>query len=283
MKRPLKEVAIASILLCSSLTFPARAQESFVDTLHDTVTVYSNYMLPPWAPPYDNISLVHYYYLPDCGMYYDVRTGLFWYPEGGIWVSSLILPPLCPEFDLFTAFVVLIDRHMFRPWDRDWYYHRNYPPHFYNRYPDIVHRHHLFRHLPPDREDIPRAFNENSNRVTFMHRTIVPGRSPGADQGRGTPTPPQPRPAPSPQPAPLPTPQPTPHPVPTYDRQVHEVPMRSIAPSMPPETRKYNYGSGYRGAPSGTSSSGRTAPARTPQTKPQSQPRAQSPGRKSAE
>ncbi|GEM_PF-3267919 len=300
--------ALAVLVLCSSLA--ARAQQPFVDTLSDTVVVFTNYVPPPWAPPYDNLSRIRYYYLPDCGIYYDVWEGMFWYPEGTIWVSSAFVPALCPALDLYTAFIVLLDFHVSRPWLRDGYYHRNYPAHLYDHYRRFSERHRFGRRHPMEGELVPRAFNENSNRVTFMRRTIVPGRAPGAgerqsapDAGNGREVPPSqrenppvppgnpvPHENPVPQQNPVPHENPIPHvsaPAPiappeaqprtpaTYDRQVQEVPMRTIARTMPAETRKYNYGSGYRAPPTppparSGAAPARSAPAQTGGTRPSS-------------
>jgi hypothetical protein len=172
------------------------------------------YVPPPWAPPYDNVSTVRYYYLPDYDMYYDVWDGTFWYlgPDGA-WVSSEGPPPQYAGIDLSSAFVVLIDRDIDRPWMNERYYRENYPAHGYDHYRDIVVHNRIVTNTAPGHELVPRAFNENTNRVSFMQRPIAKPDAP---------------PAPS-----------------TYHRVVHEVPMKSISPSMPAASRSFNYGRGY--------------------------------------
>ncbi|MFI5201446.1 MAG: hypothetical protein ACHQNE_03575, partial [Candidatus Kapaibacterium sp.] len=172
-----------------------------------------NYVPPPWAPPYDNVSTIRYYYLPDYDMYYDVWTGLFWYAgPGGEWISTDGPPPQYADVDFDGAFIVLIDRHVGRPWMNHPYYHRNYPERGYDNYTDIVVRNRIVTNTAPGHRLVPRAFNENTNRVTFMQRRDQ--QAPAADN----------------------------HAPPTYHRVVHEVPIKTIAPSMPAESRNFNYG-----------------------------------------
>ena len=203
----------------------------------DGTTVYRNYVPPPWAPPYDNVSTVRYYYLPDYELYYDVWDGAFWYPNGGGWVSSVTLPPAYAEVDLIAAFVVLIDRDEVRPWEHHSYYRDNYPRGLHEHYRNIVVRDRIISNVPQDRELVPRAYNENSNRVTFMQRPIMhePPTPPSQAQLSQPPPPPGAH-------VPVAVRPPT---VRVYDRVVHEVPMKAITPSMPAESKKFNYGSGY--------------------------------------
>ncbi len=239
------------------------------------VVVYRNYVPPPWAPPYDNVSTIRYYYLPDYDVYYDVWQGTFCYQTGAMWICSATLPPMYADVNLYGVFLVLIHRDIARPWLHDRYYHDNYPPHCYDRYPDIVMHQRIISDVPSDRELVPRAFNENSDRVTFMRiprerraATPAPQPLPNAPSPQApAPQAPAPLPnVPSRPPAPAPTPAPTPRTpgtgtsrapappparvaAPNYDRVVQEVPMRAITPSMPPASKKYNYGSGYVGQP----------------------------------
>ena len=198
-------LAIGAALTC--LTHSSIAQIS----VGASVDV-QNYVPPPWAPPYDNESSIRYYYLPDYDMYYDVWDGQFWYAgSGGEWISSEGPPPQYAGVDFNGAFVVLIDRNISRPWRNYGYYRANYPAHGYDHYTDIVAHNRIVTNIAPGHTLVPRAFNENTNRVTFMQR-------PGAGVAHGSAG---------------------------YHRVVHEVPMRSISPSMPAESRKLNYGRGY--------------------------------------
>ncbi len=195
----------------------------------DTEKVYHTYVPPPWAPPYDNVSTVRYYYLPDCEVYYDVWEGVWWYPEEGVWMShpGVLRPPWCGGIDLYTSFFVLIDWNVFRPWKHHAYYRENYPAHFYDHYRPIVVRNGIIQNVPADRELVARAFNENTNRVTFMQGALAHD---AAVINSKNPSPSLAHPAETPR---------------VYDRVVHEVPMRVLTPSMPAESRSYNYGSGY--------------------------------------
>ena len=58
---------------------------------------------PHWAPPYDNTEQVHYYYLPDLEIYYDVWTNEFIYLDAGHWIFSPFLPPMYTSYDLRSA------------------------------------------------------------------------------------------------------------------------------------------------------------------------------------
>ncbi len=218
-------IAIAMFAATALSTNPSAAQIRIGASID-----VQNYVPPTWAPPYDNVSSVRYYYLPDYDMYYDVWDGLFWYAgPGGMWVSSEGLPPQYAGVDLNGAFIVLIDRDISRPWNNFSYYRRNYPEHGYDHYRDIVVRNRIVTNVAPGHELVPRAFNENSNRVTFMQRPTMNTHAPA-----------------------------------TYHRVAHEVPMHAIAPSMPAESKHLNYGRGYAkpagGAPKGGAPRGGGAP-----------------------
>src|ERR1700733_15722482 len=92
--------------------------------------VFISYTPPFWAPPYDNVSTVRYYYIPDCDMYYDVWDRQYYYGNGGPWIATADQPPSC-GVDLSSAYVVLINRGVDRPWLNHDFYVRNYPPHHY--------------------------------------------------------------------------------------------------------------------------------------------------------
>src|SRR5262245_35363746 len=64
---------------------------------------------PYWAPAYDNFEHVHYYYLPDLEIYYDVWANEFVYLDAGHWVFSPFLPPMYMLYDLRSAPVVILN------------------------------------------------------------------------------------------------------------------------------------------------------------------------------
>jgi hypothetical protein len=201
-------VFLAVILALAFYTNSSQAQISVGASID-----VQNYVPPPWAPPYDNVSSTRYYYFPDYGMYYDVWDGQYWYMgPGGVWMASDGLPPAYAGVDLNSAFIVLIDRDVSRPWMNYSYYYHNYPAHGYDNYRDIVSRNRIVTNIAPGHTLVPRAFNENTNRVTFMQRPPQNAAAHGSA---------------------------------SYHRVVHEVPMRSIAPSMPAASRNLNYGRGY--------------------------------------
>src|ERR1041385_8506337 len=69
-------------ILANSFTMPTMAQ----------VSVGVNINIPFWAPVYDHVDEVQYYYLPDIEVFYDVPNREFVYMEDGNWVYSPELP-----------------------------------------------------------------------------------------------------------------------------------------------------------------------------------------------
>jgi hypothetical protein len=185
-------------------------------------------------------------------MYYDVWSHEYWYLEGGVWVAYQDLPPIYSDLDLSSAFIVLIDRNISEPWHNYGYYHDNYPSHGYDRYREIVVNNRIVTNIQPGHELMPRAYNENNDRVTFMQHPRTNAQAPNpslqnrqpGDQHTQNPQ------VTNPQVRTLATPM-------QYHHVVHEVPMKSISPSMPKESRAFNYGGGYHKPP-------QTQTARTP-------------------
>jgi hypothetical protein len=130
---PIVRALLFSVALVASLAFVPSAGHAQIHVGVNLGVDVPTYVPPPWAPPYDNVSTVRYYYLPDYDMYYDVWDGLFWYigPDG-TWISSVGPPPQYAGVDLSGAFVVLIDRNISRPWLNESYYRANYPAHGYD-------------------------------------------------------------------------------------------------------------------------------------------------------
>jgi len=185
---------------------------------------YENYTPPAWAPPYDDASSIQYYYFPDYDMYYDVWNDQFWYSNNGIWTSCIGLPPIYPNVDLYSAYVVLVNKKYHTPWNDNDYYARNYPAHSYDNYKNIVVSNRIVKNTAPNHELVARAFNENNNRVTFMQRPV-----------KNEPTAPA---------APVHTTQPVSPP--QYHHISHEVPIKNITPYMPAESHNLGYGGGFK-------------------------------------
>jgi hypothetical protein len=208
--------------------------------------VFISYTPPFWAPPYDNVSTVRYYYFPDYNMYYDVWDRQYYYLNGSDWIASPDLPPMWAGIDLSSSYVVLINRNQRNPWYNHDYYVRNYPAHGYDQYNNIVVKNRIITNIRPGHELVPRAYNENNRRVTFMQR-------------------------PTQAPAPAGSAQP---PRAAYHQQVHEVPIRSISPSMPPASRSLNYGGAQNRAPrSAPAPAAHSAPAPAAHSAPAPAPR----------
>jgi hypothetical protein len=169
---------------------------------------YSAYYTPPsWAPSISGINNVRYYYMPDCDAYFDAGTQQFTYMSNGSWITTGSTPPACASSDLNSSYVVLLDRNANNPWLNEAYYRSNYPVHSYDQYGNIVITNHLIGDLPSNYTVTARAFDENSNSIVFLESPQYNG---------------------------------------SYGTVIREVPMGSIAVYMPPETRSYNFGAGYR-------------------------------------
>ena len=111
---------------------------------------------PVWAPFYENVNQVRYYYLPDIESYYDVRNHEFVYMEDGNWIFSPSLPPQYAWYDLAAGFVVLLDYRVHQPWMHFHYYVSNYPRFYYQTvYRDSYNRGNYQ----------PQGFNENTRSV----------------------------------------------------------------------------------------------------------------------
>ena len=199
-------------LLLTTTAFTSCSTSERLQT--DESVTYDNYVPPAWAPPYDGMSSVHYYYFPDYEMYYDVWDSQFWYMNNGIWASSVGLPSLYANINLYNSYVVLVNRNVTRPWMNHQYYVTNYPRNCYNNYKNIVVNNRIITNVAPNHELVPRAYNENNNRVTFMQH---PQKEVNTNSNP-----------------------------PAYHHVTHEVPMKLITPSMPRESRNFNYGGGFR-------------------------------------
>jgi hypothetical protein len=80
-------------------------------TVQAQVSVNVTLPAPPmWGPV--GYTGVQYYYLPDVESYYDVRTSMFIYYSGGVWVHRAHLPGMYANYDLYGGYkVVMRDYH----------------------------------------------------------------------------------------------------------------------------------------------------------------------------
>jgi hypothetical protein len=122
-----------------------------------------NIVPPSWAPHYENVNNVHYYYFPDIECYYDVWNREFVYLEDGSWMFGATLPPIYSWFDLNTSFIVLLDYNVFEPWRHFHYYVSHYPRYYYRT---------IYRNAYNDVDRTMRGFNENKKAVVHSNINI---------------------------------------------------------------------------------------------------------------
>lgn len=120
-----------------------------------------NVQLPSWAPAYENMNRIRYYYFPDIECYYDVWNKEFVYLEDGNWMFGSSLPPLYSWFDLNRAFIVLLNYNVFEPWRHFHYYVSHYPRYYYRSF---------YRDRFDDVSNPVRGFNENSKITVNEYR-----------------------------------------------------------------------------------------------------------------
>jgi hypothetical protein len=96
-----------------------------------TTVVTREVVPPPWAPPYDDVQQVRYYYLPDVGMYYDVWNHQYIYQSGNQWVFTTTYPAYYSNYDINTAFVVVLSARTIDPWRHHVVYENQYPKYYY--------------------------------------------------------------------------------------------------------------------------------------------------------
>jgi hypothetical protein len=109
----------------------------------------ANVVVPAWAPPYDGIQFIRYYYIPDIEVYYDVWNQEFAYLQDGSWMFASSLPPMYAGFDLYNSFIVVLNSGVYEPWIHHQYYISHYPRYYYHSVYNVT-----------DAHDI-RGFNEN--------------------------------------------------------------------------------------------------------------------------
>lgn len=142
-----------------------------------TVSVGVNITPPFWAPAYENVDRVHYYYLPDIECYYDVWNQEFVYLDDGNWLFASQLPASYSWYN-FNAdpFVVVLDWHVHEPWMHHHFYVAHYPRYYY-------------RSVYKDNDRTPSGFNENIktvvyNRTTVINKTVEQKREPVSSEAK---------------------------------------------------------------------------------------------------
>lgn len=166
MKRQLLKVLFGKLFF-SLFVFFAAAMLSGCETTQPVLDENSDRVVTPpyWAPHYDNVSQVQYYYLPDLETYYDAWSNEFIYLDGGRWIFSTFLPPMYSSYDLRSAPVVILDYHVHEPWQHHELYVSHYPRYY-------------FQTVPVTGTDMrrPRGLDENVNKPVFYNSEIdLPG------------------------------------------------------------------------------------------------------------
>jgi hypothetical protein len=136
---------IAPFIVCMCL-FGGCATTGYVE---EEPELNANVVIPAWAPPYDDIHCVRYYYLPDIEVYYDVWNQEFVYLQDGSWMFTRSLLPMYAGFDLYDCFVVVLNCRVYEPWMHYHYYVSHYPRYYYHSVYNVT-----------DAHDV-RGFNEN--------------------------------------------------------------------------------------------------------------------------
>lgn len=193
-------------IIQSVAVFTMLAIAAFLNSCGTTTSTYST---PTWATGISD-GTNPYYYFPDYNMYYDAGSGQYYYLNNGAWLSSEAVP--YPNVDLNRSYVVELNRGTTRPWMNDDFYRRNYPAHEQEEYTRIAREQNLVPRIPQDHVVMPRAYNENTQRMIFEERQQA-----RENEGPGT------------------------------RIATHEVPMRQISPNMPAQARQYRYGGDERG------------------------------------
>lgn len=127
------------------------------------VSVGVNINIPFWAPTYDNVDQVQYYYLPDIEVFYDVQNQEFVYLEDGNWMFAHQLPPSYAGFDFNNAFVVVLNSRVHQPWMHYHYYVAHYPRYYYRT---------TYGNAYNDPQHPIRGFNENVKGVVYRSGAV---------------------------------------------------------------------------------------------------------------
>lgn len=106
-----------TIALATAVTLffamPAQAQ------VHVSINIGDQ---PTWGP--SGYDYVEYYYIPDMDAYYDVRSRVYIYNNGGRWVRTTYVPARYRNVDLYRVHKVVINER--DPWLRHDRYRTEY-------------------------------------------------------------------------------------------------------------------------------------------------------------
>lgn len=149
---------IKIIPMIASLLFLTGGSSTTTMAQHADIGI--NIRLPFWAPAYEHVDRVRYYYLPDIECYYDVWNQEFAYLEDGNWMFAASLPPLYSWYDFNNPFVVVLDWNVHEPWMHHHFYLAHYPRYYYRT---------VYRN---DTHPLC-GFNENVRTVVYNRNTEV--------------------------------------------------------------------------------------------------------------
>lgn len=161
----LKSFALIAGLFSIALVMQSCFTHSYVA---DRPVVRHEVVAPPnWAPVYDDVEEVHYYYLPDIEVYYDVWRHEYVYLNHGNWIYSAHMPAHYSHYNVNDGFVVVLNRKVYEPWRQHRNYASEYPRYYYQtRYNNNNDRNNNSR---------MRGFNENAKTVIY-HNSQNSGR-----------------------------------------------------------------------------------------------------------
>ena len=113
-------------------------------------------------PPWGTVSHgERYYYLPDVQVYYDMRSSMFIYQSGFMWVHRSTLPRRYRNYDLYKGYKVIVnDYHGDRPYS-NFKVHRNKYRRGYHGEEQHI------NDMRPDQGRHQGDFNENNDRSNY--------------------------------------------------------------------------------------------------------------------
>lgn len=141
IKRSAKISRISGLIGCFLIILLMQSCMSTVYVPERRTTVRTEVVPPPWAPPYENVQEVHYYYLPDVEMYYDVWSHEYIYLQNGNWVYTTAYPSYYSSYDINSAYVIVLDAKVSEPWRHHDLYVSHYPRYYYRSVYDEDGRH----------------------------------------------------------------------------------------------------------------------------------------------
>ncbi len=153
MKKQVLQSFAAAIILFAAFAFTG-CGTTYYGTL-DQQDYYDDYSYnnPVWAPSY--YAGARYYYFPDIEAYYDLASRDFIFLNNGQWIFVQNLNPFYSNFDLYSSFIIIINRGVYQPWMHHHYYNSHYPRYYYIDYYD-------YSNIP-----YVRGFNENQKGAIY--------------------------------------------------------------------------------------------------------------------